>query len=111
MPNVKKKTVLADCTRYSNQAGEVLDMTAEKRAELEALILTMAKGALRTLCLAHVDYASESELEEGYELQGPDADNMVLDAIVGIMDPLRDDVKDAVATAQSAGVMVSGVFV
>eukprot|EP00904_Undaria_pinnatifida_P005265 jgi/Undpi1/1869/HiC_scaffold_12.g05256.m1 len=65
-----------------------------------------AKGALRTLCLAHNDYASASELDEGYELQGPDADNMILDAIVGIMDPLRDDVKDAVATAQSAGVMV-----
>ena len=32
---------------------------------------------------------------------------MVLDAVVGIMDPLRGDVKDAVATAQHAGVMVS----
>ena len=39
----RKRTVLADCTRYSNQAGQVLDMTAEKRAELEALILTMVR--------------------------------------------------------------------
>lgn len=48
-----------------------------------------------------------SELDEGYEIDSPDADNMILDAVVGIMDPLRGDVKDAVATAQHAGVMVS----
>lgn len=65
-----------------------------------------ANGALRTLCLAHIDYPSTDELEEGWEVDSPDADNMILDAIVGIMDPLRDDVKEAVATAQRAGVMV-----
>ena len=40
------KKVLADCTRYSNQAGEVLAMTTEKRDELEALILTMVRVGL-----------------------------------------------------------------
>lgn len=54
-----------------------------------------------------MDYESEAELEEGYEVESPVSDNMVLDAIVGIMDPLRGDVKEAVATAQRAGVMVS----
>lgn len=53
-----------------------------------------------------MDYASASELDEGYEVESPDADNMILDAVVGIMDPLRGDVKDAVSTAQHAGVMV-----
>ncbi|CAN0554100.1 unnamed protein product, partial [Ectocarpus sp. 12 AP-2014] len=53
-----------------------------------------------------MDYASTSELDEGYEIDSPDADTMVLDAVVGIMDPLRGDVTEAVATAQSAGVMV-----
>eukprot|EP00903_Cladosiphon_okamuranus_P006006 g5926.t1 len=100
------ETILADCTRYSTQSGEVLDMTPAKRQELEDIILTMANNALRTLCLAHIDYASASELDEGYEIESPDADNMILDAVVGIMDPLRGDVKDAVATAQHAGVMV-----
>ncbi|CAM9701223.1 unnamed protein product, partial [Ectocarpus sp. 4 AP-2014] len=65
-----------------------------------------ANNALRTLCLAHMDYASTSELDEGYEIDSPDADTMILDAVVGIMDPLRGDVTEAVATAQSAGVMV-----
>lgn len=54
-----------------------------------------------------MDYASTSELDEGYEIDSPDSDTMVLDAVVGIMDPLRGDVTEAVATAQSAGVMVS----
>ncbi|CAM9873275.1 unnamed protein product, partial [Sphacelaria rigidula] len=65
-----------------------------------------ANRALRTLCLAHIDYASPADLPEGYELDSPDAETMVLDAIVGIQDPLRGDVKEAVATAQRAGVMV-----
>ncbi|CAM9679931.1 unnamed protein product [Ascophyllum nodosum] len=100
------ETILADCTRYSTQSGEIVDMTPAKRQELEQLIVKMANGALRTLCLAHIDFASEDELEPGFELDSPDCDTMILDAIVGIMDPLRGDVKDAVATAQRAGVMV-----
>lgn len=68
---------------------------------------SQANKALRTLCLAHMDYSSPAELPEGYELDSPDAETMVLDAIVGIQDPLRGDVKDAVETAQRAGVMVS----
>lgn len=68
---------------------------------------SQANRALRTLCLAHIDYASPADLPEGYELDSPDAETMVLDAIVGIQDPLRGDVKEAVATAQRAGVMVS----
>lgn len=35
------KSVLADCTRYTTQSGEVVDMSSEKRQELEDLILTM----------------------------------------------------------------------
>lgn len=69
--------------------------------------ILQANKALRTLCLAHIDYASTDALDVGYEVESPDADNMILDAIVGIMDPLRGDVKEAVATAQRAGVMVS----
>lgn len=53
-----------------------------------------------------MDYASTSVIPEDYLENSPDSDNMILDAIVGIMDPLRDDVKDAVAKAQQAGVMV-----
>lgn len=54
-----------------------------------------------------MDYASVDALPVGYEVESPDVETMVLDAIVGIQDPLRGDVKDAVATAQRAGVMVS----
>lgn len=57
-----------------------------------------------------MDYPSAADLEEGYEVDSPDAEDMILDAVVGIMDPLRGDVKEAVATAQAAGVMVRGLF-
>lgn len=54
-----------------------------------------------------MDYATLKDLPGDYTQGSPDSDNMILDAIVGIMDPLRSDVKDAVAAAQQAGVMVS----
>lgn len=64
------------------------------------------KTALRTLCIAHRDYPSISKLPERWEDNPPDNKELVCDCIVGIIDPLRDDVKDAVKTAQKAGVMV-----
>ncbi|CAN0322008.1 unnamed protein product, partial [Discosporangium mesarthrocarpum] len=98
--------VLATCDKFTTPDGKSSPITPEKRRELEDLIISMADGALRTLCLAHSNYESASALGEGWETKGPEASSMILDAIVGIMDPLRPDVKDAVATAQKAGVMV-----
>ena len=36
----------------------------------------------------------------------PDSANLILDCIVGIIDPLRGDVKESVRKAQRAGVVV-----
>eukprot|EP00605_Chrysophyceae_sp_TOSAG23-4_P001569 GSChrysophyteH1.ASY1.ANO1.1720.1 assembled CDS len=73
--------VIKDCTHCD-----------EKKNELNDYIGKMADKALRTLVLAHE--------------HPPDAANLVCDCIVGIQDPLRGDVKDAVKTAQEAGVVV-----
>jgi len=56
--------------------------------------------------LAHRDFPSSHDLPDGWEENPPDTENLILDAIVGIIDPLRGDVKEAVRIAQSAGVMV-----
>ncbi|CAM9705481.1 unnamed protein product, partial [Phaeothamnion confervicola] len=77
-----------------------------RKDELEDVIFDMANRALRTLCIGHRDYASEKDLPENWREAGPAPTDLVCDAIVGIMDPLRGDVKDAVATAQRAGVTV-----
>jgi len=98
--------VLADCTMYTDAEGKAQPMSPGKREDVETHINTMAANALRTLVLAHKDFAKASELPPDWEETPPDNSQLCLDAVVGIIDPLRGDVKEAVATAQRAGVVV-----
>ena len=104
--------LLKSCSKYINQKGEEVLMTSTKRNELQKMIQTMARNALRTLILTHKDYESESILPLDWRTNPPDGQeqehehDLCCDAIVGIMDPLRPDVKEAVQTAQNAGVVV-----
>jgi P-type Ca2+ transporter type 2C len=98
--------LLNDCTHYTDSAGNHQVMTPEKKKEVENNILDMANMALRTLLLAHKDFASASMLPDDWKSNPPDHSELVCDCIVGIIDPLRGDVKEAVATAQQAGVTV-----
>lgn len=81
-------------------------MTPAKKAEIEGHIHAMANNARRTLILAHKDYASMSSLPHNWMQNVPDNNGLCCDGVVGIIDPLRGDVNDAVAIAQRAGVIV-----
>jgi len=98
--------VIKDCTKFSNAEGKTEDMSSAKRDELNNMIEGMARRALRTLVLSHVDFANRAALPADWEENPPDAANLICDCIVGIIDPLRGDVRDAVKTAQGAGVVV-----
>jgi len=101
--------VITDCTHFSGPDGKAVAMNDAKRNELNELIGGMADRALRTLVLAHVDFDSLDALTAAapaWEENPPDAANLVCDCIVGIIDPLRGDVREAVKTAQNAGVVV-----
>lgn len=100
------EVLLANCDRFTNKKGETEMITPSKLTKLEDHINFMAKKALRTLLLTHVDFASIEDLPEDWETNPPDDHNLICDCIVGIMDPLRKDVKEAVRTAQRAGVVV-----
>jgi len=97
--------IIKDCSQFTGKDGKPQPMTEEKRAELVRTIDGMADCALRTLCLAHKDYP-DGKLPQGWEERPPDNFELQLDCIVGIIDPLRDDVKEAVKYAQKAGIMV-----
>jgi P-type Ca2+ transporter type 2C len=97
--------VLKDCTTYLSPTGEVCPMDDARRKEIQACILDMANNALRTLCIAHRDLASDEVPSNCMEVP-PDDAKLCCDAIVGIIDPLRSDVVEAVKIAQNAGVTV-----
>lgn len=101
--------VLKDCTQYLAKDGSVKKMTQSKRKELEQTISSYASQALRCVALAHreniqqlvdPENVTESECEIKCEKE------LTLDALVGIVDPLRGDVVDAVKTCQAAGIFV-----
>jgi Ca2+-transporting ATPase len=98
--------VLKDCTHFLDDAGAKQELGPAKMEELEKVILSMANEALRTLCLAHKVYQDAAELPADWRETPPDSSGLILDCIVGIIDPLRQDVRDAVRTAQRAGVTV-----
>jgi magnesium-transporting ATPase (P-type) len=98
--------ILRDCTEYLTESGHVEKLFPIKRKEFEDYVTAMADQALRTLALAHKDYPSADALPENWRETPPDGSDLCCDCVVGIMDPLRSDVKEAVRIAQGAGVMV-----
>lgn len=97
--------LIKDCTMYLDSDGSARSMTPAKLKEIDEIIQEKSGRALRTLALCHRDFSKVSDLPYGWE-DAPPTSELCLDAIVGIIDPLRDDVKEAVAKAQGAGVMV-----
>ena len=87
--------------------GEEVDLTAERRAEIEKVIEGFGEDALRTLAIAYKRVEGEPTASDAEDHE----QDVVLVGIHGIMDPPRPEVPDAVAEAASAGirtVMITG---
>lgn len=98
--------LLNDCSMFMNSNGSPSPMTPTKYSDLLSHINHMAERSLRTLLLAHKDFKNIYDLPEDWAENPPDVKDLCCDCIVGIMDPLRPDVKEAVHLAQQAGVFV-----
>ncbi|KAL0043569.1 hypothetical protein WJX79_008696 [Trebouxia sp. C0005] len=95
--------VLDRCTRYIETDGSTVQLNDEKKKELEDMISSMADKGLRTLCLSYRDYQAHSDNELPEE--SPDVD-LTACCVVGIKDPVRKEVPEAVATCHRAGILV-----
>ncbi|KAK8664130.1 hypothetical protein V6N13_083930 [Hibiscus sabdariffa] len=99
--------VLAACSRYLDSNGCLQSMDEDKEF-FEAAIDKMAASSLRCVALAYRLCEQEkvpSDEESCNDWVLPE-DNLVLLAIVGIKDPCRLGVKDAVKICMDAGVKV-----
>ncbi|XP_051144239.1 putative calcium-transporting ATPase 11, plasma membrane-type [Andrographis paniculata] len=91
--------VLAMCDNVLGKNGESAAISEDGRKNITDAINKFAGEALRTICLAYKDTEKKSEEsipEEGYTLI----------AVVGIKDPVRPGVKEAVRTCLDAGIIV-----
>ncbi|XP_061348918.1 calcium-transporting ATPase 8, plasma membrane-type-like [Gastrolobium bilobum] len=103
--------VLACCTGYIDANDQLVEMDEEKMTFFKKAIEEMAADSLRCVAIAYRSYEKEKvptneELLAHWSL--PEND-LVLLAIVGLKDPCRPGVKDAVQLCQKAGVKVKMV--
>jgi len=96
------EVILASSNFYTNERGEQILLDLRTKKSISDAINTMAKGSRRTIALAHRELPSVTGNETYDEME----QNLCLDAIFGIEDPLRPDVVEAVAKCQDAGIMV-----
>ncbi|XP_008463118.2 putative calcium-transporting ATPase 11, plasma membrane-type isoform X1 [Cucumis melo] len=88
------------CDKVLSPNGEALPLSDEKRINISNIIYSFANGALRTLCIAYKDIEVSSAPDKI-----PDND-FTLIAVVGIKDPVRPGVKEAVQACLAAGITV-----
>ncbi|XP_038876143.1 calcium-transporting ATPase 4, plasma membrane-type-like isoform X1 [Benincasa hispida] len=92
--------ILSMCDKVLSSNGEALPLSDEKRTNISNIIDSFANDALRTLCTAYKDIEA---------LSAPDKipdDDFTLIAVVGIKDPVRPGVKEAVQACLAAGITV-----
>ncbi|OAL54257.1 calcium transporting P-type ATPase-like protein [Pyrenochaeta sp. DS3sAY3a] len=108
--------LLGKCDKIVTDAAKELHeapMTGDNREALEHVITTYASRSLRTIGLVYRDFESwppsESRKNEDDPSQAIFEDifkKMTFLSVVGIQDPLRDNVREAVKDCQHAGVYV-----
>lgn len=100
--------VLEQSTHYQAAGGTTQPWTPEVRQQVQEQLKNTAARAMRTLAFGYATLAPEAPsdydglhgLREGLE------SNLVFVGFVAIRDPLREDVKDAIAQCRGAGIEV-----
>ncbi|GMN53695.1 hypothetical protein TIFTF001_022822 [Ficus carica] len=92
--------VLNMCDKVVNADGESVLLSEEQKTNILNVINGFACEALRTICIAFKD------IKENSDADSIPADNYTLIAVVGIKDPVRPRVKEAVKSCLAAGITV-----
>ncbi|CAI5758390.1 unnamed protein product [Candida verbasci] len=110
--------IFKSCGFQYNSQGELIKLDRTRRDNVLNKIDTYANHALRTIALGHKDYIGESwppsdlKLDDNPKEADPlkiipcDEKSFILDALVGIQDPLKEGVAKAVLQCKHAGVSV-----
>ncbi|XP_032898821.1 plasma membrane calcium-transporting ATPase 1-like [Amblyraja radiata] len=95
--------ILRKCTKLVNKSGDIVAFKARDRDEMvKKVIEPMACEGLRTICLAFRDFVKEPEWDNENEI----LNDLTCLTVVGIEDPVRPEVPDAITKCQRAGITV-----
>ncbi|KPA76150.1 putative P-type ATPase [Leptomonas pyrrhocoris] len=112
--------ILAECSHTFNAAGARVAVSHEVRVQLEEAIMAMARRQLRTIAVAYADHpipfpssaaakgggASGDFTASPFVADDTQLEGLTLLGIVGIRDPVRAEVPEAIAQCRRAGVVV-----
>jgi P-type Ca2+ transporter type 2B len=114
-----QEVLMARCSKYLNDVGQEVEMTSDMGKKFSEIAGSYARRGMRCLALAYgdlpegfdLDKLSESVLNsDGTPALAAEC-NLVAAALVGIEDPLRPEVPDAITKCYHAGIdvrMVTG---
>lgn len=97
--------VLMLCNRYMNEKGEVLPLDACASEAIYAKVSQLAKEANRTIGIAYTVLPTDRYPPDCIPTAEPEEELIWL-GVIGIQDPLRPEVQEAVQKCQIAGVTV-----
>ncbi|KAL3102112.1 hypothetical protein niasHS_003521 [Heterodera schachtii] len=108
--------ILSRCTYILGPEGRVTSFGERQQNEvIQSVIEPMASDGLRTIALAYKDYVVEKGEANEIPLEGADVnwddeqilrEGMTAICVLGIQDPVRTEVPDAIAKCQRAGITV-----
>lgn len=87
--------LIEKCTSYLDNDGNVVELTEEKRKALQSHIKELTEKAMRCIALT-----ISNKTDDGL----PDEMNLL--GIIGVVDPVRNEVPEAVKVAHKAGIQV-----
>jgi calcium-translocating P-type ATPase len=87
--------LIEKCTSYLDNDGNVVELTEEKRKALQSHIKELTEKAMRCIALT-ISNKTDDGLPDGMNLLG----------IIGVVDPVRNEVPEAVKVAHKAGIQV-----
>ncbi|XP_077780943.1 plasma membrane calcium-transporting ATPase 2 isoform X4 [Podarcis muralis] len=97
--------VLKKCSKILNSAGEPRIFRPRDRDEMvKKVIEPMACDGLRTICVAYRDFPSSPEPD--WEDENDILSDLTCICVVGIEDPVRPEVPEAIRKCQRAGITV-----
>ena len=96
--------VLSRCDTIMRAHGEIVPLTDAARAEIMAANKAMADQALRVMAGARRNWGTE--MPTNFEPEALEQ-HLCFVGLSGMIDPVRPEVKDAVAAAHSAGIRVN----
>ncbi|KAM3877617.1 plasma membrane calcium-transporting ATPase 1-like [Diretmus argenteus] len=98
--------VLRKCSRVLDTQGEPRIFKPKDRDEMvRKVIEPMACDGLRTICVAYRDFPAEAG-EPNWDAENDILNDLTCIAVVGIEDPVRPEVPEAIAKCQRAGITV-----